>query len=229
MKNWLKLSSILFLFLSYTGAPGTGLCGESRWLFVETIEGVDLFRARTEAQGLLPFKATAVLDVPYQNVVKALVDAEVKNTWAPKLKTSTLHRQLSPNQFEYSEYYTTPFPFYDREFLLLGSVEYQRDRILFSASNSANNHLADTDHLRANVAVLEFLIIPLSPQKTRVEFTFSGDMGGWIPSFVKTIIQKKWPVRFIQALNHHIKDEMVVASKRYEHLDKSALTLPFDD
>ncbi|BHH86124.1 SRPBCC family protein [Desulforhopalus sp. 52FAK] len=217
--------SIGFYFL-LIGVLSEGFCSESKWEQIDLIDGVALFRSLEESGTLLPFKATAELNVPYQSIVMALVDAERKSSWAPKLKYTTIHNEISNNRFEYSEYYTTPWPFHDREFLLLGTVEYKSDRVLFTAENSLNKDRADTTHLLANVKIMEVAIIPLSLNTTRVEFTFSGDLGGWIPTFVKNIIQKKWPIRFIQAMKSYIKNSPDLETSRYLSLQKADITIP---
>ena len=227
---WILLMGFCLIFLASSPLMGSNNTknGTNKWEQIDTVEGVTLFRSLEESDDLLPFKAIAKLNIPYQNIVMALVDAEHKNTWAPKLKSITIHKELSTNRFEYSEYYTTPWPFYDREFLLMGTVEYQKDRILFTARNSPNKHLADQDHLLANAKILEVVIIPLSPDTTQVEFTFSGDLGGWIPTFVKNIIQKKWPIRFIQAMQTHIKQSPNLETPRYLALQKTELSFPLE-
>ncbi len=197
-----------------------------QWEKIEVVDEITLFSSLEKSDTLLPFKAVAELNIPYQKIVMALVDAERKNSWAPKLKYITIHNKISANQFEYSEYYMTPWPFEDREFLLLGTVEYKNDRIRFTAKNSPNKNLADTTHLLANIKVMEFTIIPLSPDKTRVEFIFSGDLGGWIPTFVKNIIQKKWPIRFIQAMQLYIKKNPNIQTRRYIELQKRDISFP---
>ncbi len=199
---------------------------DDSWEPVGVYENVNLYRAVHESEGLLPFKADAELDTPYENIVMALLDAERKPDWAPKLKSTVVHARISTNSFEYSEYYETPWPFKDREFLLHGTVEYRPDRIVFHAANSENPHLARSDHLRANIRVLTFEIVPLSERSTRVVFTFSGDLGGWIPGFVKTIIQRKWPVRFIQSLRDYLATNDLPETERYRSLQKGPLVIP---
>lgn len=218
--------SVGFCFLLMTGFFSKGVCSTNKWEQIDTIDGVDLFRSLEESGDLLPFKAISKLNIPYQKIVMALVDAEHKNNWAPKLKHATVHNNISTNRFEYSEYYTTPWPFYDREFLLLGTVEYKNDRVLFTAQNSTNKNLADENHQLVNVTVMEVVIIPLSKNTTQVEFTFSGDLGGWIPTFVKNIIQKKWPIRFILAMQSHIQNTPQLETSRYLSLKKTELSIP---
>jgi len=216
----------MIIFSLLPMSPVTTAYGmEEHWQHIGTHEDVDLYRALNETQGTLPFKAVALLDVSYDKIVMALVDAERKPQWAPKLKATAVHNQISTNCFEYSEYYTTPWPFKDREFLLSGTVSYQHDRIVFAAVNSQNDRWARDDHLLANIQALTFEVIPLSAGKTKVAFTFSGDLGGWIPDFVKTIIQKKWPVRFIQSLKDHVAQNDFLETDRYRSLKKATFVV----
>lgn len=209
---------VVFLFL-WMLSP-CSLQASEQWHFIDTFEHVELYRAAETRPGYLPFKAVASLNASYGEIVMALVDVERKHLWAPKLKTAIVHRTVGSNSFEYSEYYTTPWPFHDREFLLSGQVTYLPDRIRFSAENSENIMLADEDHVLVDLEVLIFDIIPVSDEQCRVEFIFSGHMGGWIPEFVETIIQRKWPVRFIQALEKRIGEEHHLGSPRYDELVK---------
>lgn len=217
---------ILLIYLQLAAMAPKAFASEDPWQYIDTFNGVNLYRSQIETEGFLPFKAIAELNVPYQKIVMALVDVERKNSWAPKLKSTTVHNEKSTNSFEYSEYYTTPWPYKDREFLLLGTVEYETDHILFSAVNSENKPLADNSHLLVDITKLEFVVIPLSENRTRVSFTFSGDLGGWIPPFVRNIIQKKWPVRFIQSLQKTIDKNEVIETVRYQSLNREALATP---
>ena len=201
-------------------------CSDDQWQEIGQNEGITLYRSVNETEGILPFKAVAELDIPYDKIIMALVDAERKPDWAPKLKAIAIHSQITTNRFEYSEYYKTPWPFKDREFLLIGTVIYERDRVVFSAVNSENKSLAKKDHLTANIQELSFTVTPISVTRTKVAFAFSGDLGGWIPAFVKTIIQKRWPVRFIQALSNYVADNDQLETNRYRSLDKAALEVP---
>ena len=222
----LRLPLVLILCLFLFHPPSEAAETESDWAYIDTLEGVELYRSLREVEGKLPFRATAELRVPHEKIVMALTDVERKSRWAPKLKSASLHSQPSPNRFEFSEYYTTPWPFIDREFLLLGTVAYEADRILFTATNSRNRHLADPGHVLVDIEVLTFAIIPLAPDSSRVVLSFSGDLGGWIPEFAKTIIQRKWPVRFIQALQRHIDEGGPLETERYRSLRKRQLAPP---
>lgn len=212
----LILSAILLLSLCSQAASS----GNDTWHYLKSDDGVALYRAETMVEGYLPFKAIATVDATVEQIVMVLVDAEHKSQWAPKLKSTKVHTELSTNQFEFSEYYTTPWPFWDREFLLVGTINYDTERVIFSANNSHQKQHASADHVLVDVDVLAFEIVPLDQNRTRVTFTFSGEFGGWIPPFVKTIIQEKWPVRFIQALKLRVQQGDELETPRYRGLIK---------
>lgn len=214
-KIYICLMALIMILLQF---HQRSYAAEEGWHYLKSEDGVALYHAVTKVDGYLPFKAIATVEAPVEKIVMALVDAEHKSEWAPKLKRTKVYTTLAANQFEFSEYYTTPWPFWDREFLLVGQVDSTADKVIFSAKNSPNAQHASADHVLVDVAVLDFEISPLGANRSRVTFTFSGEFGGWIPPFVKTIIQEKWPVRFIQALQLRVQSGNVVETPRYRLL-----------
>jgi hypothetical protein len=192
----------------------------SNWEYVETYEGVKLYELKKSEQYATPFKAVGKVNAPLTDVVKALVDVDSKNKWAPKLKGVDLHEVLKANEFIFSEYYKTPWPYYDRQFLLKGTISKKGNKVYFKAQNLVDDSLEDDDHVLASVEILDFVLEEVDGS-TMITFTFNGDMGGWIPSFVSRIIRKKWPVRFIQSLEKWSKSGKIRSTIYFENLVKS--------
>lgn len=215
-RPYILIFPLLWMFLI---AP---VYANDEWQLVDQYEGIDLYKKIEEAGDNLPFRAVAKLPIAYQEIVMVLIDSEAKYLWAPKLKSTIVHSEITSNEFEFSEYYSTPWPFSDRQFLLLGKVKYNQNHILFTAQNSPNTELASDNHVLVDIKTLTIKIVPLIPDTTRLEFTFSGNMGGWIPDFVQTIIQKKWPVRFIQSLEKRIESGVSLTTPRYNGLIKKS-------
>ena len=202
------------------------LAAELEWEFISDEQGVELYGATQKIDGQLPFKAITEIQAPYQQIIMALMDHEQKPSWAPKLKSTKFHFQNEDNHFAYSEYYETPWPFYDREFLLDGTIEYRDNSVIFEASNLTKKSLRADNHVLVDIAVLTVEVTPVSSDSSKIIFTFSGNMGGWIPNFVKNIIQRKWPILFLQALENHLLNEEIEATVLYENLPKRDLTIP---
>jgi hypothetical protein len=155
--------------------------------------------------GVLPFKAIGVIDSDSKTLLSILKDHSQKPKWAPKLEKVILHKQISKSEFIFSEYYKTPWPASDREFLLKGTILTNPDNTIslkaYSVDQSKDySHLKSERHVQADVKYLNLTLKEIAPQKTEIEFEFHGDMKGWMPLWLMNLIQKKWPLRFIQGL-----------------------------
>lgn len=214
-KIFRRRSLLLCFIILLNFIAQTGYCQESEWIFVEKKNGVSLFKNKEKIDGIIPFKAKTVLHIPHEKIVKALINTEKKSSWAPKLKKTKIHKTLAYNQFIYSEYYSVPFPFFDREFYLLGTIKSENGSILFTAENPGTNHKAAEDHVLVDIKKLDFKITPVSESLSQIEFTFIGDFSGMVPKFVVNIIQSRWPVKFIYALAEYIQKNETIECERY--------------
>ena len=160
-----------------------------------------------DAEGVMPFKAEGEIKHSISKIVSALKDYQNKHQWSPKLKSVKMHDEKEQKEtYIFSEYYKTPWPASDREFLLKGHIKNIKPGLVsFEASSVDIPNLMNNDHVQAQVHKLNVLLEKVSENVTRITFEFYGDLGGWIPTWLMNVIQKKWPLRFIQGLNSYIK------------------------
>lgn len=213
--NYRACSLIIFMAAFVFCSTQMVFSKDLEWTYVDEKEGIKLYKSDEKIDGIIPFKVKTILNFPHEKVIKVLINAEKKFLWAPKLKKTKIHQALAYNSFIYSEYYTVPFPFCDREFYLQGTIKTDRDSIIFSAENPKMAHEAADNHVVVNIKKLEFKITPLGNDRTHIDFTFIGDLGGMVPKFVVNIIQSKWPVKFIMALSEYIQKNENVECERY--------------
>jgi len=64
----------------------------------------------------------------------------------------------------------------------------------------------DGSYVQADVKILDVYLEKIGETKTKITFEFHGNMKGWMPTWLMNIIQKKWPLRFIQGLRKRMKD-----------------------
>lgn len=191
------------------------------WLQFHEENGIKLFRAHKEESGLIPFRAYGIFEGKIEDYLKVLLNHKEKPNWAPKLKEVKVHRRISSNQFIFSEYYKTPWPATDREFLLKGHVQFVAPgHIRLVAENAQETELKRKDHILCNVLLLNLDLKKISSNKTAITFEFYGDMMGWMPIWLINIIQKKWPMRFLQGLSSYVKEGRAVVTKEYLSLER---------
>lgn len=196
---------ITLLFLSQSSLA-------NQWKEIASEDNITVF-SKSAKNAIIPFKATGIIDSKISEVLGALKDTASKNLWSPKLKSVKLHKIINQREYLFSEFYKTPWPATDREFLLKGRIQkLSHNKYRISAESIDNQKLANDDHIQAQVEYINIILEEVSPNKTRIQFEFLGDMKGWMPVWLTNLIQKKWPLRFIQGLRKHLK-----TSKHIEH------------
>lgn len=173
------------------------------WDLVSESDGVRIYSKSAE-KGVLPFKAVGIIKGNINVAYNALVDYKRKNEWAPKLKEVRVHEKLDDQEYLFSEFYKTPWPTSDREFLLAGRVFKKNHSYYFTAKSIKEEKLADEDHVQVYVEKLEVVLTKVNDNETAISFEFRGDFNGWLPGWLKTIIQKNWPKSFIKSFNKRV-------------------------
>ncbi len=191
------------------------------WEKFHSEDGIDLFRAQAEDSGLIPFKAEAIVEGDWEEYLKHLLDSKGRSTWAPKLEKILIHEHRSPNKIIYSEYYKTPWPAMDRQFLLEGEVDFlDENHVRLVGKNSNRDEFISSEHIKCDVKFLIFELTNLGENKTKLSFSFLGDMQGWMPVWLINIIQKRWPVRFIQEIRKQAKYNEAIDIRIFRDLER---------
>ncbi len=198
---------------------------DGKWLKFYEEAGITLYRAGETASGLIPFKASGVFAGPLESYLMVLLHHDRKPTWAPKLKSVKVHKRIDSNTFIFSEYYKTPWPAADREFLLVGKVRFMGpNHVRLEAVNAQQKNLKDAYHILCDVKLLNLDLKKVSSNKTAITFEFYGDMMGWMPVWLINLIQKKWPMRFLKGLSDQVATGKAIATKEYLGLERPSRT-----
>ena len=179
------------------------------WYEIANQDGISILTTKTDLD-VIPFKASGEIQGDINLIVDILLDHKKKNLWSPKLKSVKIHKALPEDEFIFSEYYSTPWPASDREFLLKGKIKqistkkYALTAYSIQEGGQLFNKFRDEDHVQAEVHYLNIFLEEKRPGVTEIQFEFHGDMKGWMPVWLMNLIQKKWPLRFIQGLRAQI-------------------------
>ena len=195
-------------FSSWASTPTFKSSEESEWKKIGDEDSILIF-SKKPVDGVLPFKAVGNIDKNINIILSTLKNHKTKHQWAPKLEKVKLHQQLSDSDYIFSEYYKTPWPASDREFLLKGEIKKVSSNSYLLLAHSIDkdpnySRLKSEDHVQADVKYINLKLTQLAQNKTEIEFEFHGDMNGFMPVWLMNLIQKKWPLRFIQGLRKQV-------------------------
>jgi len=193
----------------------------AKWTYLLEQDGIKIFSSTSSHSGVIPFKATGIVNANIKRVLNVLLDHQRKNEWSPKLDEVKMHNRISNRVYVFSEYYRTPWPATDREFLLEGKVlVHNKDNVELLAKSIENAAYSDDRYIQTDVKYLNLLIRKVSSNKTEVTFKFHGDMKGWMPVWLMNLIQKKWPLRFIQGLRKQVRVEDLDSNKIFDEVER---------
>tara|TARA_Y100001954_G_scaffold239194_1_gene311861 strand:+ start:3202 stop:4011 length:810 start_codon:yes stop_codon:yes gene_type:complete len=179
--------------------------GFSDWKPLFEKNGIKVFKGKLKGEAVIPFKAIGTLNGSLEEVVSVLLNFQQKPIWSPKLKSVKIHKETNSFVKTFSEYYETPWPSSDREFLLEGKMDIpDQNLVKLFASSSTKTSFSNKDHVLAQVNNLDLTLKRLTETKTAVEFVFMGDLKGWIPAWITNLIQRRWPYKFLKGLEKHI-------------------------
>jgi hypothetical protein len=203
---------IPIFFLVFSTLASTSVFSKD-WKLVTTQNEISVYSLKTGASksGVIPFKAVGAINANINQVLNLLKDHQNKPKWSPKLKEVKVHKQLTENEYIFSEYYKTPWPAFDREFLMYGKISYINENTITLNAKSISPTKKDfatffnNDHIQADVKYINLKLSKLDAFTTEINFEFHGDMKGWMPVWLMNLIQKKWPLRFIEGMRKQLE------------------------
>ena len=186
------------------------LCSYSaEWELVLEQDSIRVYSKGKNDSKLKAFRAEGIVHANIEKVLYTILDSHRRPQWNPKMDTVFYTKRVDSLSYHFAEWYKTPWPAKDREFLLLGTIisKTKNDITLLARSDHSLNN-ASEKHLTATVHSLELNLKSLDNNSTLLTFKFDGDLGGWLPTWLINLIQKKWPLRFIQGLRSYSNNDV---------------------
>ena len=217
MKTFITLISIFITCSILALSPD-----HFKWQPLKEKEGVRVYRAqRHEKTGIVPIKAESVVNFSVARILTVATDTKRKTEWVPKLLHSEVveyHSKMS--RVEYG-LYDSPWPFNDRDFIILAKGKILKEKREFHISIHSIKHPKKPKYkgyVRGHTYIGNVYLKELGPNQTRVEIVLLTDFGGFIPAWIINMVQKKWPHSFFKNIRNRLADKNVVTNKEYENI-----------
>jgi len=181
------------------------------WNLVKDKDGIAVYTRKIAGQAIKDVRINTTLHTNLHELIAALEDFELQESWVRNTKESRKIEELSPAHFFFYVATDFPFPAKDRDAVM----EYKRtqdpdSRVVDIAYEAFPDKLpTDPGYVRMPALTASYTLTPVAENTVAVEYYIRADIGGSIPSWIINMAISVGPRDTMLALRK------VLASGRY--------------
>jgi len=177
MKKNLFIFSLLLFGLSKGMAQG-------KWELKKNENGIEVFTRKAAKGNIKELRVICELDATKVQLINTLEDISDYNSWVYSNKKSTVLKTITPQNIIYYTESHLPWPIKDRDLVIELNITPTPD-VLNIVAKSLPAYLPKNDnYIRVPYSLAQWKVTQAPDNKLKVDYTFSIDPGGNIPSWL---------------------------------------------
>lgn len=201
------------------------------WEYVNTDQGVTVYRKQVEGSDVVAFKGVAYANLPIGKVLAVFKDPEQRKFWVDRYEEH-LTLEKGPDTETYWIHFGLPWPVSDRDYVLRADGQGNADKKIYTAkikSVTSAKKGEDDCCVRAEVygTFYEFTALP-GEDKTKIIVEVHTDPKGALPTWLVNLIQKSWPSKTLGGLIKHSKEAQLAPLAEYKDWHKGQAAAPVE-
>ncbi len=177
MKKSLFIFSLLLFGLSACMAQG-------KWELKKNENGIEVFTRKAAKGNIKELRVVCELDATKVQLINMIEDIGDYNSWVYSNKKSTVLKTISPQNIIYYTQSHLPWPIKDRDLVVELNITPTPD-VLNVVAKSLPAYLPKNDnYIRVPYSLAQWKVTQAPDNKLKVDYTFSVDPGGNIPSWI---------------------------------------------
>jgi hypothetical protein len=170
---------ILLLILCFSEAFGQG-----KWELKKDEDGIQIFTRKAAKGNIKELRVVCELDATKAQLINTLENIQDYNSWVYSNKKSTILKMISPQNIIYYTQSHLPWPIRDRDLVVELNIT-PTPEILNIQARSVPDYLPkDSNYIRVPYSLAVWKVTQAANNKLKVDYTFSVDPGGNIPTWL---------------------------------------------
>jgi len=200
MKKKLFLVSILlFAFVAVTA--------QGNWELKKSENGIAVYTRKAATGNLKELRVVCELDATKAQLISTLQDIGNYNDWVYSNKKSEILKSLNPYKIIYYTESRLPWPIKDRDLIVQLDI-YSGPEILEIEAKSLPGYLPQNKkYVRVPYSLAKWRVTQVTENKLKVDYTFSVDPGGSIPSWLVNATMAIGPYNSFAKLREVLKEK----------------------
>jgi hypothetical protein len=177
MKKKLFLFFLLLFVFSAVMAQG-------KWELKKNENGIEVYTRKAAKGSIKELRVVCELDATKAQLISTIEDIADYNSWVYSNKKSTILKMITPQNIIYYTQSHLPWPIKDRDLIIELNITPTPD-VLNIQAKSLPNYLPKTDdYVRVPYSLAQWRVTQGPNNKLKVDYTFSVDPGGNIPTWL---------------------------------------------
>ncbi len=183
-----------------------------KWTKIDEKDGVNVFQGVVYGSDMVAFKGDTIIKASLEKIVSVIYDPKLVNDWVMNLvERKQLSSKTPYDKIMYTESYA-PWPVSNRLFIYSAKINLSRDkkRVDYVMGDIDEKYWDKAPKVTGGVRGIlhnsAYIIEDLGNGNSRIEVRVLADPKGWLPNWLVTYFQKKWPAKTLSKLRDLCED-----------------------
>jgi len=178
---------------------------ESDWVKHTSEKNFNVYTRKVSDSDIVGIRIEGKVKAPIESILSNMRLVEGSEKWTPAVRKKVTIKNISDLEAITYTLNVMPWPLWDREIVLHNILKLdKKKKLLFVQSTSVHkdypNYPKTKGTILADIRYSNMGFRPLSANETFIELTALIDPKGSIPSWMVNFYQKKWPIKFLRAI-----------------------------
>jgi hypothetical protein len=192
----------IFLLLNFCSAA----FAQGKWELKKNQNGIEVYVRQSATGNLKELRVVCELDANMEQFTHILQDIDNYSQWVYSNKKSVILKTINPQHIVYYTQSHLPWPIKDRDLVIELDITSSADVLNAQAKSVANYVALNNDYVRVPYSLAIWKVTAIPNNKLKVDYTFSVDPGGSIPSWLVNATLTIGPYNSFIKLKKVLKD-----------------------
>jgi len=158
--------------------------GQGKWELKKDENGIQVYTRRAAKGNIKELRVVCELDATKAQLISTLENIADYNSWVYSNKKSTVLKTINPQNIIYYTQSHLPWPIKDRDLIVELNIVPTPEVLNVQAKSLPDYLPRDANFIRVPYSLAVWKVIQAPNNKLKVDYTFSVDPGGSIPSWI---------------------------------------------
>jgi hypothetical protein len=157
---------------------------QGKWELKKNENGIQIFTRKAAVGNVKELRVLCELDVTQAQLINTILDIGNYNSWIYANKKSVILKTESPSKIIYYTQSHLPWPIKDRDLVVELNIYSTPENLNIQVKSIPDVLAKNPDYIRVPYSLATWNVTQAANNKLKIDYTFSVDPGGSIPSWI---------------------------------------------